>query len=124
MESKEAVLTGKALLDKVQANPHMSPQALAAICGYRGPKGRTQLGRFYQNLAHASGLVSESTRQRGRRARFGVKVHTNGQVVVGSNYVTLLGLNPGDPVEISVSRGRLILSAPKADEVDELEAAI
>lgn len=100
-------LTGKALLNKLKEIPQLSKREKAKECGYvsaNGKQDRVNLSGFMTAILEAKGVVLESDDAdgRGREATYRVKVHKNGQIVIGSAYTEKMGLQPGDEFEIKL----------------------
>lgn len=109
-KKKQAVsepLAGKALLKKIKEVEHLPKREKAKACGYvssNGKQDRVNLSGFMNAILEAKGVVLESdeTDGRGREASYRVKVHKNGQIVIGSAYTEKMGLQPGDEFEIKL----------------------
>ncbi|MEO0373549.1 hypothetical protein C1752_10205 [Acaryochloris thomasi RCC1774] len=100
-------LTGKELLTKLQSLSHLSKREKAKECGYATVNGkgtRVNLSQFMTAILEARGLSLEpaSSDGRGREATYRVKVHKNGQIVIGSAYTEKMGLQVGDEFEIKL----------------------
>jgi bifunctional DNA-binding transcriptional regulator/antitoxin component of YhaV-PrlF toxin-antitoxin module len=102
-------LTGKALLQKVEALGHLPRRETAKRCGYvtmtKTNKPRVNLNEFYDAVLAAKGLSlspSSSRDKRGREPTFRVSVHKNGQLIIGSAYTEKMNLRPGDEFEIQL----------------------
>ncbi|ABD00335.1 AbrB family transcriptional regulator [Synechococcus sp. 63AY4M2] len=102
-------LTGKALLQKVEALSHLPRRETAKRCGYvtmtKTNKLRVNLNEFYDAVLAAKGLSLSPTAKRDRRGReptFRVSVHKNGQIIIGSAYTEKMNLKPGDEFEIQL----------------------
>ncbi|MFS8892911.1 AbrB family transcriptional regulator [Synechococcus sp. O70.1] len=99
-------LTGKALLQKIEALGHLPRRETAKRCGYvtvtKNNKLRVNLNAFYDAVLAAKGLsLGPSSREkRGREPSFRVSVHKNGQIIIGSAYTKQMNLKPGDEFEI------------------------
>ncbi len=101
-------LTGKALLQKLKETD-LPRRELAKECGYytvtKGGQSRVNLSEFYDAVLAAKGVSLEPesvTDGRGREASYRVKVHQNGQIVIGSSYTELMGLKPGNEFEVKL----------------------
>ncbi|MEO0377952.1 MAG: AbrB family transcriptional regulator [Cyanobacteria bacterium P01_A01_bin.17] len=100
-------LVGKELLTQLKDLPHLSKREKAKECGYvttNGKGERVNLSQFMTAILEARGvsLEPESTDGRGREATYRVKVHKNGQIVIGSAYTEKMGLQTGDEFEIKL----------------------
>ncbi|MFS8855073.1 AbrB family transcriptional regulator [Synechococcus sp. H55.7] len=102
-------LTGKALLQKVEALGHLPRRETAKRCGYvtvtKNNKLRVNLNEFYDAVLEAKGLSlspGSSRDKRGREPTFRVSVHKNGQLIIGSAYTEKMNLKPGDEFEIQL----------------------
>lgn len=118
-------LTGKELLQKVEKSS-LPRRELAKACGYysysKDGQERINLTGFYNALLAAKGipLDSEDAKNgRGREASYLLTVHTNGQILIGSNYTEQMGLKPGDQFEIKLGYKhiRLVQVSEAAEEV-------
>lgn len=101
-------LTGKALLQKLKESD-LPRRKLAKECGYytvtKGGQSRVNLSEFYDAVLAAKGVTLEpgsAKDGRGKEAGYRVKVHQNGQIVIGSSYTELMGLKPGDEFEVKL----------------------
>lgn len=125
---KEAVpLTGKALEARVNALPHLSKREVARACGYfhitKDDKERIDLAAFYEALLATRGIVLDTDKPqdgRGREPSNIVRVHKNGQIIVGAAYTKQLGLEPG--TEFRIKLGYKHIHLVRLDE-DGQEAA-
>ncbi len=102
-------LTGKALLQKVEASAHLSRRETAKRCGYvshtKSGSVRVNLTDFYDAVLAAKGLEltpGAGRDRRGREPTFRVSVHKNGQLIIGAAYTEKMGLQPGDEFEIQL----------------------
>lgn len=107
-ETATSPLTGKALLQKIKSS-NLPKRELAKECGYytatKNGEVRVNLAEFYDAVLAAKGIALEPKSPkdgRGREASYRVKVHQNGQVVIGSTYTELMGLKTGDEFEIKL----------------------
>lgn len=119
-------LTGKALLQRVKETSDLSKRQTAKECGYytvtKDGDVRVNLTGFYDALLAARGIVLEpesSSNGRGREASYKVKVHKNGQIVIGAAYTQEMGLEPGDEFEIKLGYKHIRLIQLGEDEEDE-----
>ena len=108
MAETTSPLTGKALLNKIKIS-NLPKRELAKECGYytvaRNGEVRVNLAEFYDAVLVAKGVAIDPVSPkdgRGREASYRVKVHQNGQIVVGDNYTKLMGLKTGDKFEIKL----------------------
>jgi hypothetical protein len=102
-------LTGKDLLKKVKELGHLSKRETARECGYysltKDGQVRVNLGEFYDAVLNAKGIQLEPEKAssgRGREASYTVRVHKNGQIVIGSAYTQEMGLQPGDEFQLKL----------------------
>ena len=107
-ETATEALTGKSLLQKIKSS-NLPKRELAKECGYytvlKNGEVRVNLAEFYDAVLAAKGIALEPKSPkdgRGREASYRVKVHQNGQVVIGSTYTELMGLKTGDEFEIKL----------------------
>ncbi len=107
-ETATTPLTGKALLQRIKSS-NLPKRELAKECGYytvaKDGNTRVNLAEFYDAILAAKGVAldPESSKDgRGREASYRVKVHQNGQIVIGGNYTKSMGLKTGDEFEIKL----------------------
>jgi hypothetical protein len=104
------MLEGKALLERARALSDRPEHQIARACGYVGPSGRVLRKSFYRALVLAKGysLPAQPAAggapggSRGRQAEFRTRVHGNGNLLIGSAYTRLLGLEPGQEFRIEL----------------------
>lgn len=119
------MLEGEALLHKVKELEYLSKEEKAKACGYstvtKTGQDRVNLMKFYNALMAAAnvGLDSKGTGKGGRSASYRVSVQKNGNLLIGSAYTALMGLNPGDELEIRLGRKHIHLKQLGADESEE-----
>ena len=111
---KQAALTGEALLQKVKELDHLSPEEKARACGYttltRTGKSRVNRMRFLNALMEAYGTSNGKNSGRGGRSvSYRVSVQKNGNLLIGSTYTQKMGLQPGDKLEIRLTRKHIHL---------------
>lgn len=96
------MLTGSELLAKV-ASLGQVPETVAALaCGYCTGDGKAKIAAFKQALLVAHGLsFTKPARTAGKPLSFNVACQKNGSVILSAGYALLLGLNPGDRVDIA-----------------------
>lgn len=113
-------LTGDALLARVKQLGSASKAELARGCGYAGPGNgraeRTNYAAFYEALLAAKGVSLGKRKikaKAGRVPTFSTKVLFHGGLMVGSVYTSMLGLRPGDRLEIRLGSSgiRLVQAA-------------
>ncbi|MFN3360532.1 MAG: AbrB family transcriptional regulator [Pseudanabaenaceae cyanobacterium] len=115
---KQVALTGEALLKKVKELDHLSEKEKAKACGYitvtRDGKNRVNMMKFLNNL-NAAVFESEGlsrgkhSGRGGRSASYRVSVQKNGNLLIGSTYTQMMGLQPGDELEIRLGRKHIHL---------------
>ncbi|WP_298616126.1 AbrB family transcriptional regulator [uncultured Thermosynechococcus sp.] len=126
---KNKPLTGKALLQRLNELGSVSPKEAAKLCGYcritKSGEVRVNLGKFYEAVLAARGIKVESSEEevnhqsgRGRSPSYRVKVHQNGQIVIGSAYTKAMNLKPGDTFKIKQGYKHIHLYLIDAEEVD------
>jgi hypothetical protein len=115
-------LSGDALLQKVKELEHLSKEEKAKACGYatvtKNNQARVNLMKFYNALMEADGveLEAKGTGKGGRSASYRVSVQKNGNLLIGSAYTQLMGLNAGDELEIRLGRKHIHLHQIGADD--------
>jgi AbrB-like transcriptional regulator len=108
VETIEAPLTGKALLQKVKELAHLAKRETAKQCGYVKTSSsggvRTDLSGFYDAVLSAKGIKLDETGRdtRGKVATYKATVHKNGQLLIGSAYTKGMGLKEGDVFTIKL----------------------
>ena len=130
-EASPGALRGAALLAKVKEMGNASKSDLVRACGYVSSKKdgaeRLNFTAFYEALLEAKGVAlgnsaGANASKPGRKLSFTTKVQFNGNLLVGSAYGAILGLQPGDEFEIKLGRNKITLirsgSKPEADEGD------
>lgn len=105
----EAMLQGKALLDKARSLSNRPEDQIARACGYVGPSGRVLKKSFYRALVAAKGYSLPSANpgpslSKGRQAEFRTRVHGNGNLLIGQAYTRRMGLEPGQEFRIELHR--------------------
>lgn len=116
MSNDEKMLEGEQLLAKVRIFSDRPLDQIARLCGYVSPSGRLLKQRFYSALVLAKGFqvpVKEEsyTKQRGRQADFTIRVHGNGNLMIGQTYTHRAGIDPGQEffIEIQEETGSIFL---------------
>ncbi|PZD70226.1 hypothetical protein C1752_16049 [Acaryochloris thomasi RCC1774] len=97
-------LVGKELLKKLTTLSHLSKREKAKECGYE-IGGRVNQSGFMNAILEAKGISLDGDANgdsRGREATYRVKVHKNGQLMIGSSYTEKMGLQTGDEFEIKL----------------------
>lgn len=118
------MLTGEALLQKVKELEHLSKEEKAIACGYatttKNGQDRINLMKFYNAWMDADGLTLDpkGNGKGGRSASYRVSVQSNGNLLIGSAYTQLMGLKPGDKLEIKLGRKHIHLRQIEGDEVE------
>jgi hypothetical protein len=112
--AKQVALTGEALLKKVKELDHLSGEDKAKACGYttltRTGKNRVNMMKFLNALLEADGTtVGKNSGRGGRSASYRVSVQKNGNLLIGSTYTQMMGLQPGDELEIRLGRKHIHL---------------
>lgn len=122
-----AELTGKALLEKVKELGHLSVKEQARVCGYtsQSTKGRERIDaqKFLQQIAIAHGLTFGAKKEKslGRSPSGIISVQAKGQVLLGPAYTSLLGVQPGDSLQVKVVRGKILVSPVSTDDEPDEE---
>lgn len=119
-------LKGKVLLRKVKELQHLSRREKARRCGYvsiaKNNQTRVNIGDFLNAVVEAQGIALSPEVMndgRGREPTYRVKVHKNGQIVIGATYTLEMGLNPGDEFEIKLGYKHIHLVQVAEDEPEE-----
>jgi hypothetical protein len=116
------MLEGEDLLHKVKELEHLSKEEKAKACGYatvtKTGQDRVNLMKFYNALmtAQNAGVDPKGSGKGGRSASYRVSVQKNGNLLIGSAYTALMGLNPGDELEIRLGRKHIHLKQLGMDE--------
>ncbi|QUY45846.1 AbrB family transcriptional regulator [Acaryochloris marina] len=111
-------LVGKELLSKLKDLSHLSKREKAKECGYVVGK-QVNLSGFMNAILEAKGISLDgdaNSDSRGREASYRIKVHQNGQMVIGSAYTEKMGVQTGDEFEIKVGRKHIHLTQLTEDE--------
>lgn len=111
-------LVGKALLTKLKELSHLSKREKAKECGYE-VGGRVNQSGFMSAILEAKGISLDGESNgdgRGREASYRVKVHKNGQIVIGSTYAEKMGLQTGDEFEIKLGYKHIHLNQITEDD--------
>lgn len=104
------MLTGVELLAKVKELGDCNKSDLVRACGYvKGDK--LCFTQFYEALLEAKGVKLAATKKAGRKLSYKTKVQFNGNLMVGSAYLSEMGFKPGDGFEIKVNRNSVTLTA-------------
>ncbi len=112
------MLTGPDLLAKLKELGDVSKSDLVRATGYFSTKKdgseRLNFTAFYEALLEAKGVTlgdssSRGPRRPGRHLSYATKVQFNGNLMVGSAYTSVLGLQPGDQFEIKLGRKQIRL---------------
>lgn len=126
---KNKPLTGKALLQRLNELGSVSRKEAAKLCGYyritKSGEVRVNLGKFYEAVLAAGGLAVQSSDKeangqsgRGRSPSYRVKVHQNGQIVIGAAYTKAMNLKPGDTFKIKQGYKHIHLYLIDSEEMD------
>ena len=116
------MLTGPDLLAKVKELGQAPRDQIAIACGYVNAKGKPAFTAFFEALNAAHGLVLPPATS-GRKPRAGkplawnVAVSKTGVIPVSAGYSALLGLEPGDRVDIAHDAATGTLTLRKAAAV-------
>lgn len=111
------MLTGAELLAKVRDLGQAPRDQIAIACGYTRKDGKPAFTAFFEALNAAHGLVLPpvaSKAKKGKPLAWNVAVSKTGVIPVSAGYSTLLGLEPGDRVDIAHDAATGTLSLRKA----------
>lgn len=121
-------LTGEILLQHVKDLEDVSREEKARQCGYStvNPDGseRINMMKFLNALLDAEGIEVDSKaevslgKNGGRVASYRISVQTNGNLMIGSTYTKMMGLQPGDEFEISLGRKHIHLKQVVSENID------
>jgi hypothetical protein len=103
------MLTGSELLAKVKELGDCNKSDIVRACGYV-KADKLCFTQFYEALLEAKGLKLTTPKKPGRKLSYKTKVQFNGNLMVGSAYITE-AFKPGDEFEIKVSRNSVTLTA-------------
>ena len=104
------MLTGSELLAKVKELGDCNKTDIVRACGYV-KDDKVCFTQFYEALLEAKGISLATTgKKAGRKLSYKTKVQFNGNLMVGSAYITE-AFKPGDEFEIKVSRNSVTLTA-------------
>ena len=128
------MLRGSELLSKVKELDSLPKSEVVRACGYVTPRKdgppRLNYTAFYEALLDAKGMsfggAGESasrTDSGGRKLSYMVKVHFNGNLLVGKAYTSMLGLKPGDEFDIRLEKkGIRLIPKHHSDDMASSEA--
>ncbi|PZD70240.1 hypothetical protein C1752_15932 [Acaryochloris thomasi RCC1774] len=111
-------LVGKELLKKLKDLSHLSKREKAKECGYVVGERVNQSG-FMNAILEAKGISLDGESNgdgRGREATYRVKVHKNGNIVIGASYTEKMGLQVGDEFEIKLGYKHIHLNQITEDD--------
>ena len=131
-QTKVEPLVGEELLHKVKELETFSKEDKAKMCGYytvnKNGLERINMMQFLNALIDADGIDldghSEGNGGSGRSASYRLKVHSNGQLMIGAAYTKQIELQPGDEFELSLGRKHIRLKQVEAPEEDATETAL
>jgi hypothetical protein len=104
------MLSGSELLAKVKELGDANKTDIVRACGYV-KDDKVCFTAFYEALLEAKGISLATTgKKAGRKLSYKTKVQFNGNLMVGSAYITE-AFKPGDEFEIKVSRNSVTLTA-------------
>lgn len=98
------MLKGEELLSKVKELGQAPRDQIAIACGYVNAKGKPAFTAFFEALNAAHGLVLPPVAtqpKKGKPLSWNVAVSKTGVIPVSAGYSALLGLEPGDRVDIA-----------------------
>jgi hypothetical protein len=108
------VLTGEDLKARVAELQPASESDIAIACGYVSEAGKARLSAFKDALLDAHGLALGKAKgnggRKGKPLSFLVTAGKTGNIVMAGGYGALIGVEPGEQVQISHQGGQLILS--------------
>lgn len=121
------LLTGAALLQKIQEMGDAPRDQLAITCGYVNKAGKPAYSMFQEAILQAKGvsLAPPSTARkasRGKQPSYEVTINKQGVAPVGGAYTSLLGWAAGDKLRIAVDGGRISLERIATAEAAESHA--
>ena len=112
------MLTGSELLAKVKELGDSNKTDIVRACGYV-KDDKVCFTAFYEALLEAKGVsLATTSKKAGRKLSYKTKVQFNGNLMVGSAYITE-AFKPGDEFEIKLGRKQVRLIP--AGGVDEEE---
>ncbi|MFM2158622.1 MAG: hypothetical protein RLZZ124_1096 [Cyanobacteriota bacterium] len=108
------MLKGQELLAKVKELGDAPKDKVCEACGYISKAGKPSYTAFYEALMEAKGVVlapptTARKPKKGKPLAWNVAVSKTGVIPVSAGYSALLGLEPGDRVDIKHDGDRLIL---------------
>jgi hypothetical protein len=118
--SQSTMLTGPDLLAKVKELGQAPRDQIAIACGYTRKDGKPAFTAFFEALNAAHGLVLPPVAakpKKGKPLAWNVAVSKTGVIPVSAGYSTLLGLEPGDRVDIAHDAATGTLTLRKAAAV-------
>ncbi|MGK7908053.1 MAG: AbrB family transcriptional regulator [Synechococcus sp.] len=110
------LLTGKALLAKLDSMEGAAKKQIAKACGYvtltKTGQERVNLMQFYNAILAAKDVdldANQTGGASGRTPTYRVSVHKNGNILIGAAYTKEMGLEPGDEFEIKLKNHNIRL---------------
>ena len=106
-------LTGEALKARIAEMADAPKYRVAIACGYVSDAGRVRIRAFESAIldAHGLGFRKPPGGRRGKPLSFQVAANKNGQIVMAASYAGLIGVQPGERVQIAHQGNALILTA-------------
>ena len=120
-------LVGSELLNKIQELGDTGKSDLVRACGYisveKNGAERLNFTAFYEALLEAKGVNMGPIGQGGRKLSYVATVQSNGDLIVETDYTSMLGLEPGDKFEIKLGRKQIrLIPTEDSDEDGETSA--
>lgn len=107
-------LTGDELKAKLAELGQVDEAAAALACGYVTKNGKASLASFRQAQLEAHGLALSKPKgaggRKGRALSFNVTTSAKGNIVLSGGYSSLIGIEPGEQVQIAHQGDALILT--------------
>jgi hypothetical protein len=118
-------LTGEELIRKVKEMGNATKEEKAKECGYcttnKNGVERINMMKFMNALMDAEGINLDSSipgsGKGGRTASYRITVQSNYNLLIGSAYTKLMGLEPGDEFQISLGRKHIHLKQLTMEDI-------
>ena len=128
MNSTQAPLTGKPLLEQIASQKHLEKRDVAIACGYcttnKAGQTRPSMTNFYDAVLEAKGITlgqSLTDGKQGKSVRYIAKVQKTGSLVIGAAYLRELNADSGATFSIKVTPTGLKLTLISEVSEESLE---
>ena len=123
---RQRPLVGSELLNKIRELGDTGKSDLVRACGYisveKSGVERLNFTAFYEALLEAKGVSMGASNPGDRKLSYIATVQSNGDLIVETDYTSMLGLEPGDKFEIKLGRKQIRL-IPTEDSDEDGESS-